>query len=584
MRRKIVASSIIFLSSVMFFASAGFCVPVIEVDPNSLNFYAIEGERNPGPQILYIRNIGTGKLEWNIEEDCAWINVDPNDGSCIDETDEVVISVNIEGLANGDYSYPLLISDEDATNSPQVVEVNLYILGPILEVSNNYFEFFGIEGGDNPDSQLLTIYNTGYGVLNWTLEEECEWLSVSETSGAISAHQSAQVTLNVDLMDLSAGEYDCQITVSDPLAQNSPVSITVSLEVVGPGPVILMQEPLVLPGGIHIDPSGLNEIKLLWSEPLSFSDEDISITNENGQTIASITSTHNDDPNIMVIIFSEILLYDRYTITINDSVVSLSKGIPIDGDGNGIAGGDVVLVIEHRERHDSTNDNNITISDFAEFAGKWLWCRDQYYLSRIVGHWPFDNSLDDVVGGNDGLRSGYPAFEEGIIGQAVDFEGNLGNYPVTVPTTAVGAAASWTISVWEYSYAYGEGWETILGNGEGPDGWETFEFGRINCNCYVLGFWPSGDYRFTPDDLSYPRETWHFHVISYNSVAKIAKWYIDGDLFTTYNGLNINPLDPRLYIGNVLSYLQPFNGKVDDLRIFDIVLNEDDIQDLYASY
>ncbi len=75
----------------------------------------------------------------------------------------------------------------------------------------------------------------------------------------------------------------------------------------------------------------------------------------------------------MIIAFGEKLLYDIYTITVRDTVVSATTGNAIDGDHDGLAGGDAVIVTEHRQRTDQDNDNDIDMTDFAQFADRWLW-------------------------------------------------------------------------------------------------------------------------------------------------------------------------------------------------------------------
>jgi hypothetical protein len=211
----------------------------------------------------------------------------------------------------------------------------------------------------------------------------------------------------------------------------------------------------------------------------------------------------------------------------------------------------------------------------------------KFITGQLAGHWPFDNNLNDIVGDNDGDRSGSPAFTDGFIGEAVDFEDDLAQKPVSIPLNAVGSAASWALRLWEYSYADGVGWETILGNGDGSQGgWETFEFGRYNSNRYILGF-NSGlaneDYRATPDDSSYLREGWHFHVISYDSVTKTVHWYINGSLVTTFTGIDLLPLDPELYVGNVSGKSQPFNGKVDELKLYSRPLSAAQVLEAYTT-
>ncbi|MBN1124412.1 MAG: LamG domain-containing protein, partial [Sedimentisphaerales bacterium] len=187
----------------------------------------------------------------------------------------------------------------------------------------------------------------------------------------------------------------------------------------------------------------------------------------------------------------------------------------------------------------------------------------------LVGYWPFDDNLTDAVGLNDGTRAN-PQYVTGFIGDgsAADFGGDLGNDPVVIPLTNLDSTGNWTITLWEYSYDQGGGWESILGNGTDGDGWGTFEFGRYNSYRYVLGFNQNGSpYNYTPDDSSYLREGWHFHVLSYDSVTHMVYWYVDGGLVQTYTD-RIITLAPDLYVGNVKGLSQPFDGKVDDLKIY----------------
>jgi hypothetical protein len=46
--------------------------------------------------------------------------------------------------------------------------------------------------------------------------------------------------------------------------------------------------------------------------------------------------------------------------------------LPIDGDDDGRAGGDAVILLEHRRRADFTGDNRIDLADLARFAQAWL--------------------------------------------------------------------------------------------------------------------------------------------------------------------------------------------------------------------
>lgn len=137
------------------------------------------------------------------------------------------------------------------------------------------------------------------------------------------------------------------------------------------GPQIVMREPWVEDDDVHTGELGVDSLRLLWNESIIFENADVNIVNEDGNNISFSVSGSNSQ--FMIIVFGETLLNDKYTITIYDSVVSAVTGVSIDGDKDGLAGGDAVIVMEHRERHDSDNDNDIDMFDFADLADKWLW-------------------------------------------------------------------------------------------------------------------------------------------------------------------------------------------------------------------
>ena len=137
------------------------------------------------------------------------------------------------------------------------------------------------------------------------------------------------------------------------------------------GPRLVMQEPKVTSEGVFTDTNGINSVRFLWNEQIEFVKGDIEILNEDEEPVSFSASGSNS--NFMIISFGEALMNDIYTITIEDSVTSVNSGYPIDGDGDGLAGGNAIIAMEHRQRHDSDNDNDIDLYDLAEFAEKWLW-------------------------------------------------------------------------------------------------------------------------------------------------------------------------------------------------------------------
>ncbi|HML74054.1 MAG TPA: LamG domain-containing protein [Anaerohalosphaeraceae bacterium] len=187
-----------------------------------------------------------------------------------------------------------------------------------------------------------------------------------------------------------------------------------------------------------------------------------------------------------------------------------------------------------------------------------------FTTGALIGYWPFDDALTDTVGSNDGTRAN-PHFAGGVIGSGAAAE-FFGDEPITLPIPDIATGGNWTISFWDYSDPLiGGGWETILGNGAGPDGWEIFEFGRYNFNRYIFGI--DNTYIATPNDSSYLRGGWQCHTITYDSAAKIVTWYINGTKRTDYPGKTIS-LYEKLSVGNVSGGSQPFTGRVDDFKVY----------------
>ncbi|UCC21809.1 MAG: right-handed parallel beta-helix repeat-containing protein [Planctomycetota bacterium] len=203
---------------------------VLEVSPRYLEFTGYEGGGDPAAQVLSIWNSGKGPMNWTVTPDCGWVTVEPNSGSSMGEVDDANIIVDINELSAGIYDCQLTVTGSGAPNSPQVVDVNLVVHGPAIGLSATQFEFTAYEGGEYPDDQILSISNIGGGTLNWTISEDCNWLSVEPNAGS-STGEADDVNLSVDISGLGWGTYDCELIISDANASNSPREVGVTLSI-----------------------------------------------------------------------------------------------------------------------------------------------------------------------------------------------------------------------------------------------------------------------------------------------------------------------------------------------------------------
>ncbi len=103
-------------------------LPVLAVNPATMNFSASVGGSNPRSQVLSIKNVGSGQLRWIATSTVApgtpsWLSLSARSGVA---PSTIAVSVNIKDLKVGDYRGIIRI-DSEAENSPQTVTVTLRI-------------------------------------------------------------------------------------------------------------------------------------------------------------------------------------------------------------------------------------------------------------------------------------------------------------------------------------------------------------------------------------------------------------------------------------------------------------------------
>jgi predicted outer membrane repeat protein len=106
--------------------------PVLIVSKDQMSFACMVGGAEVKEDSFEIRNQGSVTLEWQITEDCAWLEVNPNSGSLASGSDEVVVSVDSSGLGLGVVNCQLEVTAAGAVNSPQEVNVSLAVVEYLL--------------------------------------------------------------------------------------------------------------------------------------------------------------------------------------------------------------------------------------------------------------------------------------------------------------------------------------------------------------------------------------------------------------------------------------------------------------------
>ena len=101
---------------------------------------------------------------------------------------------------------------------------------PAVTAGPANISFEAQQGGTNPASQILSIWNSGGGTLSWSISDTADWLTISPASGS-STGEIDNITLLVDIAGMDAGNYAAVITISAPNATNTPQTVVVNLTI-----------------------------------------------------------------------------------------------------------------------------------------------------------------------------------------------------------------------------------------------------------------------------------------------------------------------------------------------------------------
>lgn len=82
----------------------------------------------------------------------------------------------------------------------------------------------------NPAVQTIRLRNAGFGEMDWAINTNCDWLTVTPNSG-LSTGDVNDVSLTFDTAGLPHGVYECQLLISAAGALNAPQTVSVKLNV-----------------------------------------------------------------------------------------------------------------------------------------------------------------------------------------------------------------------------------------------------------------------------------------------------------------------------------------------------------------
>ena len=107
---------------------------------------------------------------------------------------------------------------------------------PVIVFSPESLSFTAVEGGDNPPSQTLEVWNDEKGEMDFRVTDSALWLYRDPSSGTSDGPRDViEITVSVDVSGLEADSYSATIRLTGSDIENSPRRVPVTLTVVSPG-------------------------------------------------------------------------------------------------------------------------------------------------------------------------------------------------------------------------------------------------------------------------------------------------------------------------------------------------------------
>ncbi len=208
----------------------------------------------------------------------------------------------------------------------------------------------------------------------------------------------------------------------------------------------------------------------------------------------------------------------------------------------------------------------------------------------LIGHWTLDQNRYNPVTGrvtdntpysNHGTNNGatFTTDRHGKVGGAMEFNGsdsgiNLENYPIPLDS-------SLTLTAWVYYYDDTRG--IIFGN---YDSFNDINFEK-HTSSRLRFYWNGGEVDVFSNDNSFNLNEWNHIAIIRNKELNRVEFWVNGEHNRSVDdaGSDLANTGSTFRIGrDSRTGTTVTNGKIDDLRIYDRALSEDEISMLFDSY
>jgi hypothetical protein len=212
----------------------------------------------------------------------------------------------------------------------------------------------------------------------------------------------------------------------------------------------------------------------------------------------------------------------------------------------------------------------------------------------LIAYYEFEGNANDSSGnGNHGTEHGGVSYVEGAVGKAGNFDG-IDNFIEVAHNQSLSPTNQLSLSLWINIKELPTGsidWSPIiLKGGEATSSWSNREYAlwlnKINYLHIASAGDNSGQLAFNTETNKNPINEWFLYTAVIDRVNHSIKVYLNGELVLqeqdTYSSFNNNEENLRIgWTEEISANYGFFNGQIDDLRIYNRVLLEEEINQLY---
>lgn len=209
-------------------------------------------------------------------------------------------------------------------------------------------------------------------------------------------------------------------------------------------------------------------------------------------------------------------------------------------------------------------------------------------LPDLLAYWTGDNTLNDSSGNHNTLANHDATFGPGKINQAFDFNGS--SYLSANPNFQM-TSSNFTISLWANLNSYSPGYtggipNSFIGQSEGGGEDRKWVFyydnNRNSLGFHVNNYGSNPRYFAEEPAIQAPLNTWDMFTVTGNTSAHTLSFYENGTPLGTWTGAHFSLPNAPITIGEAEG-LGWVNGAIDDVRIYDDALSQQQVQNLFDS-